>query len=294
VGVTSRASCASQLPFGAMSTSGFAGVCIATAALQTLMQNEPKEPPQAGPSQPPGAAGASKLAGATMSAVADIVFCRAKSALQNVFQNETPSLSLRLSGFASGDTTATNGNSRAKSTQHRCTLLPFVALCCPPLIHFRGKKRQRLATNGNPRSKSTQQTATTGNTKATSKTSMDPKTRSILEAVPDSPTRSKLEPFRDLIKGLRQKRKTYREIAHILNLNCGLHVNQATIYKFVRVRSNPNRRIPLQLPDSESNTAPPPNPLAHTPPGPRKRFHYDPEEGLTLSDEALNLKPRKD
>ena len=121
---------------------------------------------------------------------------------------------------------------------------------------------------------------------------MDPKTRSILETISDSPTRSKLEPFRDLIKGLRQKRKTYREIAHILNLNCGLHVNQATIYKFVRVRSNPNRRIPLQLPDIGTNTTPPPNPSAT--PGPRKRFHYDPEEGLTLSDEALHLKPKKD
>jgi hypothetical protein len=122
---------------------------------------------------------------------------------------------------------------------------------------------------------------------------MDPKTRSILEAIPDSATRSKLEPFRDLIKGLRRKRKTYREIAHILSLNFGLHINQATIYKFVRVRANPNRRIPLQLPDSETNTTPPPNPSAHTTPGPRKPFHYDPEEGLTLSDEALHLKPKK-
>ena len=62
----------------------------------------PKELAQAGPSQPPGAAGASELSGATMSAFADIVFCRAKSALQNNVKAETPSLSLRLSALASG------------------------------------------------------------------------------------------------------------------------------------------------------------------------------------------------
>jgi hypothetical protein len=123
---------------------------------------------------------------------------------------------------------------------------------------------------------------------------MDPKIRSILDSILESPTRSKLEPYRDLIKGLRQKRKTYREIAQILRLNCSLQVNQATICKFVRVRSNPNRRTPLQLPDTETATIPALNPSPHATPSTRKRFHYDPEEGLTLSDEALNLKPRKD
>jgi hypothetical protein len=102
-----------------------------------------KEPPQAGAAQLPSAAGASEFAGATMSAFADIRFCRAKSALQNLFQNETPSLSLRLSGCASGDASATNGNRRATSGQHRCTLFPFVVAYFPPLVHVRGNNRQQ-------------------------------------------------------------------------------------------------------------------------------------------------------
>ena len=124
---------------------------------------------------------------------------------------------------------------------------------------------------------------------------MDDNMRAFLETVPESPTRSKLEPYRDLIRHLRQKRKTYRQIAQILAINFGMPVDHTTIVKFVKVRANSQRRIPLQLPDTETNTAPPPSKPATQPAlGPRKRFPYNPEEGLTLPDEALNLKPRKD
>jgi hypothetical protein len=72
---------------------------------------------QAGASQPPGAGGASELAGAPMSAFADIVFCRAKSALQNRVKAETPSLSLRLSARASDAKTRTTPGSTPDMTR---------------------------------------------------------------------------------------------------------------------------------------------------------------------------------
>jgi hypothetical protein len=92
---------------------------------------------------------------APMSTWASPAFCRAKSALQNIFQRKTPSLSLRLSDFASGEMDAITGNNYEKSVQHGCTLLPFVAPCCPSLKHLVCNRRQRPATPGNHRAKST-------------------------------------------------------------------------------------------------------------------------------------------
>src|SRR5262249_38718561 len=63
---------------------------------------------------------------APMSTWASPAFCRAKSALQNLFERKTPSLSPRLSDFASGEMDAITGNNYEKSVQHGCTLLPFV------------------------------------------------------------------------------------------------------------------------------------------------------------------------
>jgi hypothetical protein len=87
------------------------------AAPPVALSLAPEEPPQAGASQPPSETRASELAGATMSAFADIVFCRAKSALQNLFQKETPSLSLRLRSFGSAETPETEP--RTISNFHR-------------------------------------------------------------------------------------------------------------------------------------------------------------------------------
>ena len=62
---------------------------------------------------------------------------------------------------------------------------------------------------------------------------MNEELQSILDQMPARPPRSKLEPYRDLIRNLRQKRKTYREIAAFLHQHCNVGVHYSTIYDFV-------------------------------------------------------------
>jgi hypothetical protein len=144
---------------------------------------------------------------------------------------------------------------------------------------------------------------------------MDSKIRQLIDQIPSKPFRSKLQPHLDLIRELRQKRQTYKEISRFLIEHLNLTVAPSTIYAFMHARS---RRAHFQTQAAPGTSAQQPhlgrqpltpNPPSPTPPpaslqpaqastqtavGPRKRFHYDPEEGLTLSDEALHLKPRKD
>jgi hypothetical protein len=58
----------------------------------------------------------------------------------------------------------------------------------------------------------------------------------ILNAIPPKPPRSKLEPYYDLIRELRRRSKTYREIAQILEEHVGLRVDHSTIFDFVHVQ----------------------------------------------------------
>jgi hypothetical protein len=139
---------------------------------------------------------------------------------------------------------------------------------------------------------------------------MNPDHQALLDRLPDRPERSKLAPYRDLIRSLRQKRYTFREIAGLLATNYGLKVDHTTIVDFTKRR--PNRSdVSLVSTAERHNPLAPSSPVpattlprstqppqirvqASTPNVPHKRFHYDPEEGLTLSDKDLNLKPRKD
>ena len=59
------------------------------------------------------------------------------------------------------------------------------------------------------------------------------------------PFQSKLEPVREIIRGLRRKRKSYREIAQILRDEHGVAVDRTTIWSFVKVRSHPRRVITM-------------------------------------------------
>ena len=123
---------------------------------------------------------------------------------------------------------------------------------------------------------------------------MDSKMQTLLDSIPDSPTRSRLEPYRELIRALRQKRKTFTEIAQILLLNYNVRIDPSNIHRFVKVRSKQSRLEPAPPPPNVPSS---PNIVTQSAGGnaePKKRFHYDPEEGLTLPGEALNLKPRKD
>lgn len=66
---------------------------------------------------------------------------------------------------------------------------------------------------------------------------MSDKFRAILDALPEKPPRSRLEPYRELIDELRQRRRTYREIVSVLAEKCDLRVSISTIHDFVRAKS---------------------------------------------------------
>jgi len=60
--------------------------------------------------------------------------------------------------------------------------------------------------------------------------------RAILENLPPRPRRSKLDPYAALIRALRARGRSYREIVGILQTRCGLSVGTHTLYHFVRTR----------------------------------------------------------
>src|SRR6266446_2429572 len=66
---------------------------------------------------------------------------------------------------------------------------------------------------------------------------MDTKFRQILDGLPDKPPRSRLEPCRELIRELRRRGRTYRDIAHILGEKCQVQVTASGVHDFVRTRS---------------------------------------------------------
>ena len=75
--------------------------------------------------------------------------------------------------------------------------------------------------------------------------SLDEQIADFLATADDRPPRSKLEPYADLIRGLRQRRWTYRKIAAALRERFGLATGKSSIHDFVRVRA---RRPALEAP----------------------------------------------
>ena len=65
---------------------------------------------------------------------------------------------------------------------------------------------------------------------------MEPSISRLLDDIPEKPPRSKLEPHADVIAALRQKRRTYREIAQFFREHLAITVAPSTIHDFVRVR----------------------------------------------------------
>ena len=115
----------------------------------------------------------------------------------------------------------------------------------------------------------------------------DPDPKVLLDQLPHRHARSKLEPYSVLIRGLRQKRYTYQEIADTLGQHYNLRVDPSTVFDFCkRHRKEPQPQLPPVPTEQQQSPS--------IPKVPKKRFHYDPDEGLTLPDEALNLKPKKD
>src|ERR1700689_4482511 len=53
--------------------------------------------------------------------------------------------------------------------------------------------------------------------------------------LPPKPPRSKLEPHRDLIRELRRRGQTYRDVARLFQERLGLYVAPSTLHSFVKV-----------------------------------------------------------
>lgn len=144
---------------------------------------------------------------------------------------------------------------------------------------------------------------------------MDAKLKTILKNLPAKKLRSRLEPYRELIREMRRRGRSYREIIQVLRDHCDLQFSVSALHDFVRKRSssktitsahsgakqitkkskpsvehskNIGRTISTQRSGKEyggdaiTNKA-----LQETrikAPAKRTLFHYDPDEPLRLTD----------
>ena len=77
---------------------------------------------------------------------------------------------------------------------------------------------------------------------------MDPSLLSLLDSIPQKSPRSKLETHRELIRQLRRKGCTYRDIVRILHERVGLDVAVSTIHSFIKVRAKHRKQVQYELP----------------------------------------------
>jgi hypothetical protein len=84
---------------------------------------------------------------------------------------------------------------------------------------------------------------------------MEPTHQLILESLPEKQYRSKLEPHRELIRELRRKGRTYREVARLFHERLGLYVAPSTLHSFVKVRAKHRKRTQFELPPLELSSA---------------------------------------
>lgn len=110
-----------------------------------------------------------------------------------------------------------------------------------------------------------------------------------LADLPPRPPRSKLEPHRELIRELRRKGRTYRDIARIFRERLNLSVTPSTIHSFVKVRAKHRKRTQFELPSAEMDASSPVSgqiaafkakPAAQS--AKRTRFVFRENEPLTL------------
>ncbi len=84
---------------------------------------------------------------------------------------------------------------------------------------------------------------------------MDPTLLSLLETIPQKPPRSKLETHRELIRQLRRRGCTYRDIVRILHERVGVDVAVSTIHSFIKVRAKHRKQIQCELPPLEMESS---------------------------------------
>jgi hypothetical protein len=109
--------------------------------------------------------------------------------------------------------------------------------------------------------------------------------------LPSKPPRSKLEPHRELIRELRRKGRTYREVARLFEERLGLHVAPSTLHSFVKVRAKHRKRTQFELPPLELSVVESPvldrvaalKAKPAVPAGERVRFAFSENESLTLT-----------
>ena len=80
---------------------------------------------------------------------------------------------------------------------------------------------------------------------------MDQTILSLLDSIPQKAPRSKLETHRELIRQLRRKGCTYRDIVRILRQRVGLDVAVSTIHSFIKVRAKHRKQVQYELPALE-------------------------------------------
>lgn len=116
-----------------------------------------------------------------------------------------------------------------------------------------------------------------------------------LASLPPKPPRSKLEPHRELIRELRRKGRTYREVSRLFAERLGLQVAPSTLHSFIKVRARHRKQVQFELPpaDVARDIVPTPtNRLAAFKAKPtvqeakRSRFVFRENEPLTLSTQG--------
>jgi len=134
---------------------------------------------------------------------------------------------------------------------------------------------------------------------------MDPNISKLLDEIPEKPPRSKLELHADVIATLRQKRRTYREIAEFFRDHLAITVAPSTIHDFVRVRRRRGKRNTVASDEPNTNNPKPARAISETDDDvqriisavkrrtpddrPQPVFAYDENEPLTL-----RRKPKSD
>src|SRR5271165_384986 len=105
---------------------------------------------------------------------------------------------------------------------------------------------------------------------------MDAQQQKLLDSLPSKGPASRLEPHLELIRELRKRGRSYREIAQLLADNFNVHAAHNTIHDFVRVRSKPGPRQPKpELPVPATNA-------------PKRKFEFEPGKPLTLQPSKKN------
>ena len=111
-----------------------------------------------------------------------------------------------------------------------------------------------------------------------------------LSSLPVKPPRSKLEVHRELIRELRRKGRTYREVSQLFEVKLGLHVCPSTLHSFIKVRAQHRKHHQFELPDPIVSTPASTserlaNLKAKAVPSTanRPRFEFHDNEALTLS-----------